>query len=145
MISSAWKSGICIAATLVCQQLIAQDSAPPPPPPPPHGGHTMPAPKNLKLLTPAELMPAMHSFRVALGVECTFCHVKGDFASDENPHKNIARMMITMARDINAKFPDGKTHVACYTCHRGSTEPLVAPPSEPEAKPQPGTLTPTPH
>jgi hypothetical protein len=36
--------------------------------------------------------------------------------------------MITMARDINGKFPDGKQHVRCYTCHRGSTEPATEPP-----------------
>jgi Photosynthetic reaction centre cytochrome C subunit len=35
--------------------------------------------------------------------------------------------MISMAKDINAKFPDGKTHVTCYTCHRGATEPAMAP------------------
>jgi len=87
----------------------------------------MPAPKNLKLLDPAELMPTMHSFTVALGVRCDGCHVKGDFASDDNPHKEIARHMIVMARDINSKFPDGKIHVTCYTCHRGAEEPLTAP------------------
>ena len=48
-----------------------------------------------------------------------FCHVQGDFASDDNPKKETARMMLGMAREINAKFPDGKRHVSCYTCHRG--------------------------
>jgi hypothetical protein len=87
----------------------------------------MPAPKNLKLLDPAELMPTMHAFRVALGVKCDFCHVEGDFASDDKPHKEIARKMILLARDVNSKFPDGKMHVTCYTCHRGAEEPLTAP------------------
>ncbi len=106
----------------------------------------MPAPKNLKLLQPAELMPTMHLFRVSLGVECSFCHVHGNFASDDNPHKEVARTMIVMAREINAKFPDGKTHVTCFTCHRGAMEPAVAPPTEAEAKPQqPGALTTPPH
>jgi len=107
--------------------LFAQDA---PPPPPPGGHRPMPAPKNLKLLTPQELMPAMMAFKTALGVECSFCHVKGDFASDENPHKNFARVMITLTRDANAKFPDGKMHVGCYTCHRGATEPPMAPPAQ---------------
>jgi Photosynthetic reaction centre cytochrome C subunit len=88
----------------------------------------MPAPKNLKLLDPAELMPTMMAFRVALGEKCDFCHVQGDFASDEKPTKEIARKMILLARDINSKFPDGKMHVTCYTCHRGAEEPLTAPP-----------------
>jgi len=33
-----------------------------------------------------------------------------------------------MSHEINAKFPDGKMHVTCYTCHRGATEPASAPP-----------------
>jgi Photosynthetic reaction centre cytochrome C subunit len=70
----------------------------------------------------------MQSFRTALGVKCDYCHVKGDFASDSNPNKETARNMILMARDINSKFPDGKIHVTCYTCHRGATEPATHPP-----------------
>jgi len=90
-----------------------------------------PAPKNLKLLPADEnLIPAMRSFAAALGQKCDFCHVQGDFASDEKHTKEIARHMITMAKDINAKFPDGKTHVTCYTCHRGATEPATAPPPD---------------
>jgi Photosynthetic reaction centre cytochrome C subunit len=37
--------------------------------------------------------------------------------------------MLEMVRDINAKFGDGETHVTCWTCHRGSTEPQVARPA----------------
>ena len=72
----------------------------------------------------------MAAFRAGLGVMCTYCHVQGDFASDDNPKKDIARMMISMAKDINAKFPDGKMHVTCFTCHRGAEEPLTAPPAQ---------------
>ena len=98
----------------------------------------MPEPKNLKVLKvpPAELMPIMRAFSAGLGVKCDFCHVKGDFASDENPHKEIARHMITMAHEINAKFPDGKMHVTCYTCHRGEAEPATAPPGAEGAMPK---------
>ena len=87
--------------------------------------------KNLKILTPEQVLPAMRSFTVALGVNCNYCHVQGDRASDENPKKDIARMMIAMAHDINAKFPDGaeKMRVTCYTCHRGKTQPETAPPA----------------
>ena len=89
-----------------------------------------PAPKNLKVLKvpPVNIMATMQSYTVGLGVKCDFCHVKGDFASDENPKKIVARMMIVLAQDVNAKFPDGKEHVTCYTCNRGSHEPLTAPP-----------------
>jgi hypothetical protein len=91
-----------------------------------------PAPKNLKLLKPDEIRPMMGAFRTALGVNCQYCHVQGDFASDENPKKDVARMMISMAHDINGKFSDGKEHVTCYTCHRGKTTPeMAAPPAAP--------------
>ena len=73
----------------------------------------------------------MQKFAAAIGGNCQTCHVKGDFASDENEHKVIARHMITMTREINAKFPDGKEHVTCYTCHRGSHEPAMAPDAKP--------------
>jgi hypothetical protein len=94
------------------------------------------SPKNLKILTgdtPDQLRTTMRAFTVALGVQCSFCHVQGDFASDDNPKKGTARMMLTMARDINSKFPDGATvrHVSCYTCHRGATTPATEPPAAP--------------
>jgi photosynthetic reaction center cytochrome c subunit len=88
-----------------------------------------PAPKNLKLLQPSDIRPMMGAFRTALGVECTFCHVKGDFASDENGKKETARHMIEMTREINKHFPDDKMRVTCYTCHRGAHEPATAPPA----------------
>ncbi|HEX4137063.1 MAG TPA: photosynthetic reaction center cytochrome c subunit family protein [Bryobacteraceae bacterium] len=44
--------------------------------------------------------------------------------------KVIARNMIVMVREINARFPDGKQHVTCYTCHQGSTTPLTEPPAK---------------
>jgi hypothetical protein len=96
----------------------------------PPGGRPMQyTPKNLQLLKPEEVHDAMQAFRTALGVECTFCHVKGDFASDAKHHKIVARGMIELVRSINPKFPDGKEHVSCYTCHRGAEEPLMAPPA----------------
>ena len=49
--------------------------------------------------------------------------------SDEKQHKIVARKMIELVRSINPKFPDGKDHVTCYTCHRGAQEPLMAPPA----------------
>jgi hypothetical protein len=99
------------------------------PPPRPDGAKQRPAPKNLKVLPPTNLIPTMQAFRAALGVQCTFCHVEGNFASDDNPKKDVARKMITMTKEINsANFTDGKMHVSCYTCHRGAEEPKMAPP-----------------
>ena len=65
------------------------------------------------------------------GGGCNYCHDSAQGASkasDANPKKLTARMMISMAKEINGKFPDGKDHVTCYTCHRGSTMPLAAAP-----------------
>lgn len=102
--------------------------------PPQEGGkRERPEPKNLKLLTPDQIRPMMRSFTVALGQRCDYCHVQGDFASDENHKKIVARSMIEMVRQINSHFPDGKEHVTCYTCHRGAQEPATAPPPAPAA------------
>lgn len=94
-------------------------------PPPPAG-----PPKNLRVL-PADtnIQQTMGAFRTALGVQCTYCHVAGDFASDDNPKKNMARNMLRIAADINATFPDGQRHVTCYTCHRGEAKPRMEPPA----------------
>ena len=74
---------------------------------------------------------SMQFFVQALGLadqgRCNFCHVEGDRASDEKMQKVIARNMIIMVRDLNARWGDGKQHVTCFTCHRGSTTPLTAP------------------
>jgi len=105
--------------------LCAQDA-----PPPKRGGGG--APKNLKVLTPDDIKSGiMGKYAAALGQRCNFCHVQGDFSSDEKPEKVMARMMIVMAKDINAKIAaqnkeTGKEFVTCYTCHRGKTEPDTA-------------------
>ncbi len=109
-----------LAVCMLGQEAPAQPRPQRQPPPPP---------KNLKVLPPENLIKTMQAFRAALGVQCDACHVKGDFASDENPNKDVARRMIVMTQEINTKFPDGKMHVSCYTCHRGATEPLTAAPA----------------
>jgi hypothetical protein len=89
-----------------------------------------PPAKNLKVLADGpDLIPNMRKATVGLGVDCEFCHVRPAFDSDEKPEKVTARMMFSMVKDVNAKFPDGKEHVTCYTCHRGEKEPAMAPPA----------------
>lgn len=111
----------------------------PPLPSPPAGARVQQAPKNLKILKPEEVRPAMGLFRASLGVTCTACHVQGDFASDAKPEKETARKMILMTRQINANFPAGiETHeigdrVSCYTCHNGASHPKTVPPAQPAA------------
>lgn len=97
----------------------------------------VPSPSNLKVLkatTGQEVRQIMRAFTSGLGVQCSYCHVQGNFVSDENPKKEIARHMIVMTQKINSgNFPDSKMHVTCYTCHRGEAEPKTAP----EPKPAP--------
>jgi cytochrome c peroxidase len=55
-----------------------------------------------------------------------------DFASDAKKEKVTARKMLVMVHRINEQdfgvkdFKDVK--VTCFTCHRGATKPLTAPP-----------------
>jgi Photosynthetic reaction centre cytochrome C subunit len=89
-----------------------------------------PNPVNLKVLkttSGAEVSQIMRTFTAGLGVQCVFCHVQGNWASDDNPKKDVARHMITMTQKVNAEFPGDKMVVSCYTCHRGEAEPKTAP------------------
>jgi hypothetical protein len=120
---------LVVTALLLLLPLCAQD------PPPKQGKREIPPPTNLKVLkatTGAEVGQVMRTFTAGLGVQCTYCHVQGNFASDENPKKEVARHMIQIAQKVNAEFADGKLHVSCYTCHRGEAEPKTAP--EPKAQ-----------
>ncbi len=97
----------------------------------PGGRGALPEPKNLKLLSPKnDILFIMRSFNEALGVQCTYCHVQGDFSADTNPKKEMARKMIAMGRIIDdsfpssaGAFPDGYHEVDCFTCHRGNAKP----------------------
>ena len=96
-----------------------------------NGGGGFGGAKNVRVLK-GELPPAMQSFVQALGLldkgTCSYCHVVPAYDSDEKPQKVKARNMIRMVQDINALFGDGKQHVNCYTCHRGSPSPLLTEP-----------------
>jgi hypothetical protein len=87
--------------------------------------------KNVQVLQGADLPATMQSFVQALGLldkgACAYCHVD-DRSSDAKIQKTTARRMIIMMRAINGTFGDGKQHVNCFTCHRGSTTPLTEPP-----------------
>src|SRR5260370_6028801 len=112
------------AGTLLPASLLAQQ-------PGGRGAVPAPAPKNLKLLAPnADIAFVMQNFNEALGVQCTYCHVEGDFAADANPKKEMARKMIGMVRLIDTSFPssagvfpEGYHEVECITCHRGNVKP----------------------
>ncbi|HVF91647.1 MAG TPA: c-type cytochrome [Blastocatellia bacterium] len=81
--------------------------------------------KNIRLLkgVPAEqLTPIMNHFKSALGVDCTYCHIKGQEERDDKPMKKVAREMIQLTRDSNKKMGGG-ARVTCFTCHRGQAKP----------------------
>ena len=82
------------------------------------------------------LMSAMRDFSTSLGVRCHHCHLQktpGDFdsidwADDSIEHKEIARGMMTMTRNINSELIPQATKkqgakVKCVTCHRGLKDP----------------------
>jgi hypothetical protein len=118
-------TAMCLLLPLAAQDAAKQDAAKKAPPPPPTNL------KVLKVTTGAEVTQIMRTFTAALGVQCTYCHMAGNYASDENPKKEMARKMIHMTQQINTNFPDSKMYVSCYTCHRGEAQPKTAP--EPKA------------
>jgi len=125
-------------------------------------GAAPPEPTNLKVLpagtTTAALLPAMRAFAAALGTNCGYCHVwtgaglpTNNYASDEKPAKEVARVMMRMATEVNNNLAaniKGKaaadiTRVQCMTCHRGEVIPKLPPPAAapgaaPAAAPPPG-------
>lgn len=83
-----------------------------------------------------EVIAAMRTFAMGLGVRCQYCHVgeegmpleRFDFASDEKRPKLVAREMMRMVQEINRRLDTlpGRTaglEVGCMTCHRGVNKP----------------------
>jgi len=97
--------------------------------------------KNIQVLKdiPADqLIPGMQFITASLGVECQFCHVEGAFEKDDKKPKVTARKMIEMMIILNQDNFDGHREVTCYSCHRGSIDP-VATPVVMRAESKPGT------
>lgn len=68
----------------------------------------------------------LDEYNRALGVECSHCHVPDQWQDDSKPAKATARKMIEMVPLLNAKLR-GVGEVACWTCHRGQTQPSRVP------------------
>jgi photosynthetic reaction center cytochrome c subunit len=95
--------------------------------------------RNLQVLpismSDADVIQVMVRYGQELGVQCGFCHAEDsqtqqlDFASDENPRKQTARIMIGMLGDINNKYlaqvGDRRyaVPISCGNCHQGQTYP----------------------
>jgi cytochrome c553 len=96
-------------------------------------------PSNLQVLPKdmptSQIGRLMKQFRDDLGVTCRYCHAENaqtqrlEYASDDNPKKQIARVMIVMLNDINGKYltqlGDRRYAVptTCGSCHQGQSTP----------------------
>jgi hypothetical protein len=126
---------LCFAVLLSAIPASAQPAA--------GGGQAPAAPKNLQILKPQEVGPAMRAFAFGLGVQCGYCHVMEptrDMASDEKQTKKTARVMLQMVAHVNEMLAAdiGKpaaevTKVQCATCHRGKAIPETPEPPPPAA------------
>jgi len=86
--------------------------------------------KNIQALkgVPADqVIPSMQFIAASLGVECEYCHVAHANEKDDKKPKVTARKMINMMMAINKDNFEGHRLVTCYSCHRGSPDPVVTP------------------
>lgn len=108
------------------------------------GGQSAPAPaqkelmaedvyKNVQVLRGIpenQFLATMGFFAASLNESCEFCHkseATWDAYAIDNPQKQMARRMVLMVKAINQANFGGKRMVTCYTCHRGSINPVVTP------------------
>lgn len=129
------------------------------------GPRNFPQPTNLKVLprdlTGAQVRDIMHHWAGDLGVECNACHaayadrtgpngrLELNFASDEKPEKQMARIMYTMTESIKKDYvpkvaaldtmSSPAAPVTCGTCHRGNLDPQEFVPPHRERGPRPGS------
>jgi photosynthetic reaction center cytochrome c subunit len=96
-----------------------------------------PTVKVLTGLTVPEFEAEMQRITQALGASCGTCHARGDFASETNPRKAVARRMLEMTKAINQQFyadykpEEGASRlgrITCFTCHQGELHPKPQPP-----------------
>src|SRR5215472_11153832 len=76
-----------------------------------------------------DLIPRMQIMARGLGVTCEYCHTARRGSGLPEPKKDIARKMMAMTEEINARVTAatgheaGGTKVDCITCHRGVAIP----------------------
>jgi hypothetical protein len=68
----------------------------------------------------------------SLGVDCTHCHVPGQWEKEDKPAKQITRDMSEMVKAITTKYlkeiknlKSANPVVNCTTCHRGQVKPAL--------------------
>jgi hypothetical protein len=103
------------------------------------GREDKPAGEVFKNIQMFKAMPAARLLRVmdlgyakSLGVNCTHCHVSGQWEKEDKPTKQIARDMAAMAANINNEqlkkiknLKSAEPVINCTTCHRGQTKPAL--------------------
>jgi photosynthetic reaction center cytochrome c subunit len=133
--------GVTLSTGLVIAAAKAQSGAGPQSPAPKLAEEQF---KNIKVLkgVPADqIFPSMQFITASLGVECEYCHVRGDkgleFEKDDKKTKVTARKMMEMMFAINKENFEGHRDVTCYSCHRGAADPVATPIiTDQEAKPE---------
>ncbi|MGQ9830404.1 MAG: photosynthetic reaction center cytochrome PufC [Thermochromatium sp.] len=100
----------------------------------------------LKDLTAAEFTRTMVAVTTWVSPKqgCNYCHVPGNWASDDIYTKVVSRRMFEMVRVANSNWKDhvAQTGVTCYTCHRGNPVPKYTWVTDPGPK-HPSAMTPT--
>ena len=85
----------------------------------------------LKGIPVDQFMGTMGLFAAALSADCSFCHTGAGTETptweEDTPRKRTARRMIEMVQAINRDHFSGRQQVTCWTCHRGTRQPLVTP------------------
>ena len=81
----------------------------------------------LKGIPADQVIPSMQFIAASLGVECEYCHVAHANEKDDKKPKVTARKMINMMMAINKDNFEGHREVTCYSCHRGSRDPVATP------------------
>jgi hypothetical protein len=119
--------------------------------------------KNIQVLKgppDSQLFLLMNFVGDSLGVNCDYCHVKGEKNSqtgedtwlwerEDKKEKAVGRDMMRMVLELNRTRFNREVVVTCYTCHRGSTRPERMAPLPPHdyfvdaLKPQPKRVFPT--
>src|SRR5690242_925853 len=88
----------------------------------------------LRGLPDSQLFLVMNFVGDSLGVNCDYCHVRGDknpqtgeyiwlWEKDDKPTKLVGREQMRMTVELNRTNFKGEPVITCFTCHRGSLRP----------------------
>jgi len=128
------RGAATFAALVLSATSLSVQTGPIPPPPDQQPSPLAPVTnvQVLKGLPRDQVVLAMTFISGALGVSCTFCHVRTDqgiqFELDDKAEKTTARRMMLMTAAINDQQFQGAQRVTCATCHDGRPQPRTSSP-----------------